>query len=61
MPTQQRRPFSRSYDTEIRSKCVAQLDGALSMADTFEDAMVNWYENTERMGNFDGDEWVPGA
>ena len=60
MPSQTRRPFASTYESEIRGKCDEQLNAGVSMADTFQDAMVNWYESAERMGNFDGDEWVPG-
>ena len=42
MPAQSRRPFTDRYEQEIRSKCSAQLDAGLSMAETFQDAMVNW-------------------
>lgn len=59
MPSQGRRPFTTNYETEIRAKCGEQLSSGISMADTFQDAMVNWYETAERMGKFDGDEWVP--
>ena len=60
MPSQTRRPFASTYESEIRGKCDEQLNAGVSMAVTFQDAMVNWYESAERMGNFDGDEWVPG-
>ena len=35
-------PFMKRYESEIHSKCGAELAAGVSMAQTFDNAMVNW-------------------
>ena len=57
-PYQDRDPFRTTYN-DMLERCTDVFAADTPMADTLQDAMVNFYPSTQAFSEYRGEDWVP--